>query len=152
MNRLYWVALSLIVLPSIVSAQEKTIAETDLSAPVQKVVREQSQGATIKGFTSEVEHGKTVYEAEVMVNGHTKDIEIDADGNINEIEEQVVMESLPDAVRTALVKKAMGGEITKVESLKKHGTLVAYEATILRKSKRSEIQVGPDGSNLRHEE
>ncbi len=152
MKRLYLVALPLVVLSNVVPAQEKTIAEADLPVAVQKVVREQSQGATIKGFTSEVELGKTVYEAKLMVNGHTKDIEMSEDGNINEIEEQVVMDSLPDGVQKALIKKARGGKITKVESLTKQGTLIAYEAGILRGSTRSEIQVGPDGSTLRIEE
>jgi hypothetical protein len=39
-----------------------------------------------------------------------------------------------------------------VESLTKHGTLVAYEAQVLNKGKKSEIQVGPDGKPLAHEE
>jgi hypothetical protein len=69
-----------------------------------------------------------------------------------EVEEEVALDSLPAQVREALETKAGAGKITKVESLTKHNTLVAYEAQVLTGSKRSEIQVGPDGKSLAHPE
>jgi hypothetical protein len=51
-----------------------------------------------------------------------------------------------------LQKAAGEGKIVKVESLTKHGTLVAYEAQVRKGSKTSEVQVGPDGGTLAHEE
>jgi hypothetical protein len=45
-------------------AEEKRIRREDLPPAVEKTVAEQSQRATIKGFSKEVEHGKTYYEAE----------------------------------------------------------------------------------------
>jgi uncharacterized membrane protein YkoI len=65
-------------------AQEKRIEQNSLPAVVQKAVQEQSQGATIKGYATEVEHGKKVYEVEMIVNGHTKDLQIAADGTLDE--------------------------------------------------------------------
>jgi hypothetical protein len=41
-----------------------------------------SQGATIRGFSEEKESGQTLYEAELMVNGHSKDVLMDANGAI----------------------------------------------------------------------
>jgi hypothetical protein len=55
-------------------------------------------------------------------------------------------------VQAALTAKAGGAKITKVESLTKHGKLVAYEAATLKGTKKGEIQVGPDGGKLSHEE
>jgi hypothetical protein len=134
------------------SAQEKKIEQSSLPPAVQKTVQEQSQGATIKGFSTEREHGKKVYEAEMMVNGHTKDIQIAQDGSLNEIEEEVAFDELPADVRTSLTARAAEAKITKVESLTKHNKLVAYEAATLRGAKKGEIQVGPDGGKLSHEE
>lgn len=37
-----------------------------------------SKGATIEGFSQETENGKTTYEIEMVVDGHTKDVELDA--------------------------------------------------------------------------
>lgn len=133
-------------------AQEKRIQRSDLPAAVQKTVDEQAKGATIRGFSTETEKGQTIYEAELTVNGHTKDISIDANGNILEIEEQVEFDSLPAAVREGLQKKAGAGKITKVESITKGGKLVAYEAVVRTGHKRAEVQVGPDGKPLAHEE
>jgi hypothetical protein len=135
------------------SAQEKKIKRSDLPPAVEKTVAEVSKGATIKGFSEETENGKTTYEVEMVVNGHTKDAELDSTGAIVEIEEQVAMDSLPANVKAGLTTKAAGGKILKVETLTKGGKLVAYEAKVQSAAgKKSEIQVGPDGKPLDHEE
>jgi len=133
-------------------SQEKKINRSELPAEVEKTVQAQSQGATIKGFATEREGRKKVYETEMIVDGHTKDIQIAEDGTLNEIEEEVQMDSLPSELQARLKAKARGATITKVESLTKHGTIVAYEAATLKGSKTGEIQVGPDGKNLAHSE
>ena len=133
-------------------AQEKKIDQSALPPAVQQTVQQQSHGATVKDFTTEREHGKKVYEAEMMVNGHSKDIEVAENGALIEVEEEVSFASLPANVQTSLSAKAAGAKITKVESLTKHEKLVAYEAATLKGMKRGEIQVGPDGGKLSHEE
>jgi uncharacterized membrane protein YkoI len=134
------------------NAQEKKITKADLPVAVQKTIDAQTQGATIRGFSTEIENGKRIYEAELTVNGHSKDISMDKDGNIVEIEEQVSLDSLPQAVRDGLTHAAGSGTITKVEALTKNNKLVAYEAAVKNGAKRSEIQVGPDGKKLVHPE
>lgn len=136
----------------VTSAQEKKIKREQLPLSVEKTVARESEGATIKGFASEVEHGRKFYEASFEVNGHTKDILMDPSGNVVEVEEQVTMSSLPTVVQDALKKLARSGTITTVESLTKNGQLVAYEAHVKHGVKRSEIQVGPNGEKLKHPE
>jgi hypothetical protein len=139
-------------LATIATAQEKKIERKDLPAAVEKTVEAQTQGATIKGFSQEKEKGQNYYEAEMTVNGHSKDVLIDAKGAVVEIEEQVALESLPVAAREVLQTKAGTGKILKVESLTKHDRLVAYEAVVQNGGKKMEVQVGPDGEQLAHEE
>jgi hypothetical protein len=134
------------------AAKDKPLKKSDLPAAVQKTADEQSTGATVRGYASEVEDGKLQYEVQLTVNGHSKDLSIAPDGKLLEIEEQVALDSLPAPVREGLQKKAGAGKITKVESLTKHGTLVAYEAQVLTGKKKSEVQVGPDGKPLAHPE
>jgi uncharacterized membrane protein YkoI len=131
---------------------EKKIKRSDLPPVVEKTVAEQSQGATIRGFSQEKENGQTFYEAELMVNGHSKDVLMNTDGAVVEVEEQAALDSLPTAVRDGLQAKAGTGKLTKVESITKNGKLVAYEAKVLTNGKKSEIQVAPDGKPLDHEE
>jgi uncharacterized membrane protein YkoI len=133
-------------------AQEKKIKREELPPAVEKTVAAQSQAAAIKGFSTEVEEGKTLYEVELTVNGHGKDISMDKDGKIVEVEEEVAMDSLPPEVKAGLTKEAASGTITKVESLTKAGKIVAYEADVKNGSKHSEVQVGPNGNRLAHEE
>jgi hypothetical protein len=132
--------------------QEKKIKRSDLPPAVEKTVAAQSAGATIKGFSEEKEKGQTFYEAEMIVNGHTKDVLIDATGAVVEVEEQVAMDALSAEVKAGLLAKAGKGKITAVESIKKHDKLVAYEAKVDTGGKKSEVQVGPDGKPLDHEE
>ncbi len=133
-------------------AQEKKIKRSDLPAAVEKTVVAQSQGATIVGFAEEKEHGKTFYEVEMKVNGHSKDVLIDPSGAVVEVEEEVAMDSLSPAVKSGLVAKAGKGKLVLVESLTKNDKLVAYEAQVEKAGKKSEVQVGPDGKPLKHEE
>ena len=139
-------------LTTVALAQEKKIPRADLPPAVEKTVAAQSQGATIKGFSQEKEKGQTYYEAEMTVSGHSKDVLIDVNGAVVEIEEQVSLDSLPPAVKEGLQVKAGTGKILKVESLTKHDKLVAYEAVVQTDGKKKEIQVGPDGKPLAHEE
>jgi hypothetical protein len=143
---------SALSLTTIALAQDKKIERKDLPPAVEKSVEAQSQGATIRGFSQEKERGQTNYEAQMIVNGHSKDVLIDPKGAIVEIEEQVPLESLPMAAREVLQSKAGTGKILRVESLTKHDKLVAYEAVVQNGNKKKEIQVGPDGEHLAHEE
>jgi hypothetical protein len=144
------VASMFLTLPAV--PQEKKIKRSDLPPAVEQAVAAQSQGATIRGFSKETENGQILYEAELMVNGHSKDVLMDNNGAVIEVEEQVGMDSLPAAVRDGLQAKAGKGQLLKVESLTKQGKLVAYEAKVVTDGKRSEVQVGPDGKPLDHEE
>jgi hypothetical protein len=150
--KVFSVALAIGLTTSIVQFQEKKIKRDQLPAPVEKTVAKESEGATIKGFATEVEHGQRFYEASMTVNGHGKDILIDKNGNIVEVEEEVSMDSLPAAVQAALKKAAGTGMIELVESLTKNGKLVAYEGHVKTGTRRSEIQVGPNGGKLKRPE
>ncbi|HUK30949.1 MAG TPA: PepSY domain-containing protein [Candidatus Acidoferrum sp.] len=133
-------------------AQDKKLQRSDLPPAVGKTADEQSKGATVRGYSSEVEDGKLEYEVELTINGHNRDVSIDANGNVIEIEDVVEFSSLSPAVQNGLNKKAGTGKITKVESITKKGKIVAYEAHVLDGTKKREIQVGPDGKPLAHEE
>lgn len=146
------VVIAVVSLSSLAVAQEKKVQKADLPAAVQKAAAEQSEGATVRGYSTEMEGGKRLYEVELMKDGHSKDVSMSADGQVMEVEEQVELTTLPDAVKTGLQEKAGSGTITKVESLTKGGTLVAYEAQVKNGTKRSEVQVGPEGKALAHPE
>jgi uncharacterized membrane protein YkoI len=133
-------------------AQEKKIGRSQLPPAVEKTVQAQSQDATIRGFSTETKNGKLYYEVSLTVRGHSREVQIDPNGNVIEIEEELRETELPAEVRAGLTARAGEGTITKIESLTKHDKVVAYEAQVMTRGKKSEIQVGPDGKPLDHEE
>jgi len=128
------------------------LKRADLPAAVQRTVDQESQGATVRGYSSEKNGDLLEYEVAMTLHGHNRDVTIAADGSVLEIEEEVALDSLPESVRTGLRQLAGSGKITKVESLTKRGAIVAFEAQVRTGTKRSEIQVGPDGKPLAHRE
>jgi len=130
---------------------EKQIKKSDLPPAVQKTADEQSAGATVRGYSKDKEDGKVEYEVQLILDGHSKDVTIDLSGKLLEVEEEVALDALPANVREGLEKKAGKGKLGKVESITKQGILVAYEGHVIG-GKKSEVQVGPGGQTLDHEE
>jgi uncharacterized membrane protein YkoI len=124
-----------------VQAQESKIQKKDLPAAVQKAMESEVQGSTVKGFAKEIEDGKTFYEVETTKNGHARDLLFDPSGSLVEVEEEVALDSLPAAVKSALSGQ---GKLLKVESVTK-GTTTVYEGHIEKGGKKSEVKVTPDG-------
>ena len=133
-------------------AAEKKIPKSSLPPAVARTAEQQSQGATVRCYTQDSENGQVEYEVEMTVSGHSKDVSIGADGSVLEIEEQVEMGALPAAVQAGLKQKAGSSSITKIESITRHGAVVAYEAQVMTQGKHKEIQVGAQGQTLAHAE
>src|SRR5262249_19250046 len=110
---------------------------------------EQSKGATLRGLSKEVENGKAFYEAELKVSGHNKDVLIDTEGRVVSVEEEIPLDSLPQAVKAEVVKQAGKRKIQFFESVTKDGTLAYYEAHVKSGIKSKEIKVGTDGKVLK---
>jgi uncharacterized membrane protein YkoI len=127
---------------------EKKIAESDLPPAVQQAVREQSKGAVIRAFTKEVEHGKTTYEAEMTVNGRSRDVSFDTAGRVVSVEEETLIGDIPASAREAIQKAAAGSALRKVETVTENGK-TTYEATIRKVAKSSEFRVDTEGRSLK---
>jgi hypothetical protein len=150
-----WTILLLVVtcaMASQAATQERRLKRADLPPAVQKTADQESQGATVRGYSSEKNGDQLEYEVAMTVRGHHRDVTIASGGAVVEIEEQIALDSLPAPVRTGLLQLAGSGKIINVETLTKRGALVAYEAHVRTGARRSEIQVGPDGKPLAHPE
>jgi hypothetical protein len=141
-----------LVLASVATAQERQIQRSDLPQPVERTLSLESQGAAIHGLTVEKSQGKMYYEAELLVNGHSKDVLMNAEGVVVEVEEEVAIDSLPAAVSSGLRAGAKNGKVVKVESITKHDKLVAYEAQIVIDGKTSEVKIRWDGNAMERKE
>ena len=135
-------------LASLAQDTEQRVKMDQLPAAVKKTVLEVSKGLKLRGLTREVENGNTFYEAELDVNGRTRDVIMDPTGAIVLIEEEVALGSVPAAVRAAIEKAAEGGKLLLVESLTRNNKVEAYEAHVQRGGKEIEIKVDPDGKPI----
>ena len=104
--------------------KEKKLKRSDLPAAVQKTLDQESQGATIRGYSSETDNGQLVYEVEMRVRGHGRDVLIGADGSVMEIEEEVAL----DSVRVALHVK--GAPANVVERARRDVEVVRDEVAL----------------------
>src|SRR3984893_9605323 len=80
---------------SVVQAQSKKVERSQLPPAVEKTVVAESKGAAMRGFSTEVEDGKRVYEAALTIDGHARVLEIDEQGNLLETEDEVSLDPAP---------------------------------------------------------
>jgi hypothetical protein len=99
------------------------------------------QGADVKGYAKETEEGKTFYEVETTKNGKTRDLLFESNGTLAEVEEEVPMDTVPAAVKTALEAQ---GKLKMVEKVTE-GSKTFYEGHYAKGSKKPEVKVTPDG-------
>lgn len=128
-------------------AQDKPVKMASLPAPVQATVKAQlAQGAHLRGLTTDTENGQREYEAELTINGHHRDIAMNAAGQITEQEDTVHLASLPAAAQAAL---RHDGRVLHVERVTHNGQFVAYEAVVRQPDgKRTEVRVNQAGHAL----
>lgn len=123
---------------------EKKVKMKDLPAAVQQAVKEQSQGATLRGLSQEVKDGKTLYEAELRIAGRTKDVTFDTDGKVVAVEQEVALSSIPAPAREAIQKAVGSSKLLLVETVTESGGTF-YEAHWKKGGKELEVKVDAAG-------
>lgn len=124
--------------------QEIKVQFKDLPPAVQATAKAQSQGAMVKGYSKEIEKGKTEYEVQLVVDGRKRDVSIDSDGKVLETEEVVAFSSLPQKAQDTIKQEAKGAKVEKVEMVKSDQPTV-YEALVRQNGKKHEIRVLENG-------
>ena len=145
------IASSLLVLLGSAGAQETKIKFKDLPPAVQETARAQSQGAMVRGYSKEIEKGKTEYEVQLVVDGTKRDVSIDPNGRVIETEQEVAFESVPEKALDAIKREAGGAEIEGVEQVKSDQATV-YEAVVHQNGKKHEIRVLESGEKAPSED
>lgn len=141
---------------------EKALTIDQVPAAVKATILAQANGATIQEIEMETKDGKTVYEAEVIINGQEVDIVVAPDGTLigketednddgddeeGGIEEIVTLDDVPAAAKETILKEAAGAEIVEVVKEIEDGRTV-YEAEVIIDGHEVDIVVAPDGTSL----
>jgi len=138
-------AVTLSICTGISRASEKRVNYGDLPPAVKETVQRETQGATVKGYSKEVENGRIEYEVEMVLHGKSRDVSIDPSGKVIEIEQEVPIDAIPAPAMAAIQKEAAGGSIGKIEEVKSDSE-TAYEAHVSDHGKHREVRVHADGS------
>src|ERR1039458_2916585 len=115
-------SLVIVALGGSAVAQEKngkTLQLKDLPAGVHKTVQDNLKGGEIKNIGKEKEDGVEQYEVESVLNGKSRDFNVDAKGNLLLVEEATTIDAIPAAAKAGILKKVADGKLSKVETDRK---------------------------------
>lgn len=153
MLRSLTVLLAVVVFCLSFLAQEnigKSLQLKDLPAVVQKTVEDNVKGGQIKNISKEKEDGIEQYEVESLVNGKSRDFNVDTKGNLLVVEESTTIDTIPAAAKVSILKKVADGKLRTVETFTKPGQPLMYEAAYIdKKGKHHEVLVKADGTGTK---
>lgn len=121
-------------------SDEHTIAAARVPAVVRNAVTQAYPSARVTKWSREVEHGKTIYEAETVDGTTHRDMLIGTDGVITVVETQVTLDQIPPPIRA--VATANNARIEKSEIVVA-GRDTIYEFKIRG---RGELKLRPNGT------
>jgi uncharacterized membrane protein YkoI len=146
----------------LVAATAVCADEKDKKIPLDKVpqvikdaINGRFPGADVSSVEKETEDGKVVYDVELKHKDRKYEMDILEDGTIIEIEKEVALKDVPEAVTKAVeaehskatIKEVM--EVNKVKDGKE--TPDHYEITIEKDGKSREVNVSLEGKVLKKE-
>jgi len=145
---------------------EREVSIEEVPPAVKAAILAEAEGGTIGEIEVETQDGKTVYEAEAIIDGREIEIEVAADGTLlsketeddedeqddddDEEEEGISLEEVPEAVKATVLKEAAGAEIEELVRETEDAQIV-YEAEFVVAGQTVEIEVAPDGMLLERE-
>jgi hypothetical protein len=122
----------------------------DLPPAVQKTIQDNLKGGEVKNIGKEKEGGIEQYEVESVLNGKSRDVNVDVKGNLLLVEESTTIDAIPSAARASILKKVADGKLGSVETFTKTGHSMMYEASYTdKKGKKHEVLVKADGAETR---
>jgi hypothetical protein len=113
-------------------------------------VQDNLKGGDIKNIGKEKENGVEQYEVESVLNGKSRDFNVDAKGNLLLVEEATTIDAIPATAKASILKKVADGKLAVVETFTKTGQPVMYEASYTdKKGKKHEVLVKADGTETK---
>jgi hypothetical protein len=134
------VLLALLAFGGFALAQEKKgkgLQLKDLPAAVQKTVEANLKGGDIKNIAKEKEDGVEQYEVESVLNGKTRDFNVDSKGALLVMEEGITIDAIPAAAKAGILKKVGDGKLGMIETFTKTGLPMMYKPPTRTRTARS---------------
>ena len=108
-------------------AQEKgQLKLADLPPAAQSTIKEQTGSGALHNLWVGKNQGEKVFGAVIIVDGKRKEVVVNADGKIVDLQQEVTVESLPAPMRKALTEQPRGAKILNI-SRETENSVVKYE-------------------------
>ena len=141
---------AIVALGSAMAQTKKSLQLKDLPAAVQKTVGANLNGGEIKNIAKEKEDGVEQYEVESVLNGKSRDFNVDSKGGLLVMEEGTTIYAIPAAAKAGILKRVCVGRLGMIETFTKTGLPMMYEASYTdKKGKRHGVLVNADGSETK---
>ncbi len=110
--------------------QEREVTEDEMPAAVLAAYNQAYPGATVRGYSEEIEEGQTFHEVSFEFEGRKFDVVYHPDGKVKVAEIVIAHDQLPAAAHQAISKEFPRSSIQLAEELDKEGKKF-YEAQVL---------------------
>ena len=146
------VLFAIVALGSAMAQTKKSLQLKDLPAAVQKTVGANLNGGEIKNIAKEKEDGVEQYEVESVLNGKSRDFNVDSKGGLLVMEEGTTIDAIPAPAKAGILKRVGVGRLGMIETFTKTGLPMMYEASYTDKNgKKHEVLVKADGSQTKEQ-
>jgi uncharacterized membrane protein YkoI len=134
--------------------KEEKITPDKLPKKVMDAVKARFPAAEFTSITKETADGKVVYDIELKEKGRKYEMDIQEDGTVLEVEKEVAVKDLPEAVTKALkakFPKATIKEVMEVNLVKDNKEKPDHYEVILETEdkKTMEVEVSMDGKTIK---
>jgi uncharacterized membrane protein YkoI len=129
------------------SAAEQKIGCKLVPAPAADAFKAAYPNAVVKNCSKEHDNGKVAYEFSSEEGKTHRDVSYSEDGKLIVAEETVTLDSVPNAVKTALKAKYPKGAVTRSEKITGEG-VVKYEFGVKHGSKKVEAVFDEQGKEM----
>lgn len=141
---------TMIVTGAAFAGDSKKVELSDVPQKVTDTAMKEVSGFKASSANTEMEDGKKVYELQGMADGKKVEIDVMEDGTLDEVETEMEMSALPEAVTKAVMGKMPNFKPSKIEeSRRPAGTY--YEIEGADGSNKMDIEIKADGSAMKAE-
>jgi len=128
----------------------KEVKLEDVPPGAQSVIKSHTSGGTIDKITRKKEDDKHYYKVKYKKDGRESKLEVDEDGKVLKMEENLAMKDLPPAVQKTVEAKSAGGKIKELELETEDGKTF-YEVEFEKDGKEHKVKIAKDGTVLEYE-
>jgi len=139
-------AMAALAVPALAQDEQKITME-QVPAAAMEAAKAKANGVEFTAVSMDDEEGTKTYELSgKMQNGMMLEIDVLEDGTVEEVEEEVEMTAVPDAVKAALETNLKGFKPAMAEKSTR-ADMVVYEFEGAHGGKEIDVEIHEDGSN-----